>query len=348
MNPTLPPKKTAKRDQSFCIHTAGDEHAVCYAAFVFTWLHPGFFKRDPGRLFDYGNSLFACLVAAFQKMVFPAHAAPVCASFLTAPLYYLIWVLLYQVYNRFAGLPAMTVTQVLQNSGPNLLFYLQVFSSLHIDLFIREREAQYQREQELRELAHRAEVQALKAQIQPHFLFNTLNSISASVPAAEEHTRVLIARLANVFRYGLDSTRHELVSLEKELDFIANYLNLEKERFGSRLHYTIEVTPGIQNMLVPPMLLQPLVENAIRHGIEPSVSGGTIAVCCTRQADKVLIAVESTGTPCSKAPAEMLNGSGLGLPNTARRLINQFNEALHISVSGLQVKVWFALPYRAH
>jgi len=70
-----------KRDQSFCIHTAGDEHAVCYSAFVFTWLYPGFFKRDPGRLFDYGNSLFARLVAAFQKMVFPAHAAPVCASF---------------------------------------------------------------------------------------------------------------------------------------------------------------------------------------------------------------------------------------------------------------------------
>ncbi|MGN7786629.1 sensor histidine kinase [Niabella sp. 22666] len=265
--------------------------------------------------------------------------------FLTAPLYYLIWILLYVAYNHLSGLPRMTGRQVLQNSGPNLLFYIQVFSSLHIDLFFREREAQFRKQQELQDLAHGAEINALKAQIQPHFLFNTLNSISASVPSSEEHTRILIARLAGIFRYGLDSIKQELVSLEKELDFIANYLSLEKERFGDRLHYKIDTTPEIAHSLIPPMLLQPLVENAIRHGIEPSITGGYVSISGSLQNKKVVIEIQSCGAPCVKTAQQMFTGTGLGLTNTAKRLKNQFDENLLITIKGNEVKVQFALPY---
>ena len=268
--------------------------------------------------------------------------------FLTAPLYYLIWILLYMVYNHLSGLPRMTGKQVLQNSGPNLLFYLQVFSSLHIDLFFREREAQFRRQQELQDLAHGAEINALKAQIQPHFLFNTLNSISASVPSSEEHTRVLIARLAGIFRYGLDSIKHELVNLEKELEFIANYLSIEKERFGQRLHYKIDMLPEIAHTLIPPMLLQPLVENAIRHGIEPSVAGGNISITCSLHNEKVVIGIQSSGAPCTKTIHQMFTGTGLGLTNTAKRLKTQFDENLLITIEGNEVKVQFALPYSSY
>ena len=96
--------------------------------------------------------------------------------FFTSLLYYVIWTALYQIYNRLTGLPVMTGQQMLQHIGPNLLFYIQVFSSLHIDLFFREREQQQRNERELRELAHRAEIESLKAQIQPHFLFKNLRS----------------------------------------------------------------------------------------------------------------------------------------------------------------------------
>lgn len=262
---------------------------------------------------------------------------------LTALLYYALWVALYRLYNHLAGLPAMTTAQIFQNTGPNLLFYIQVFSSLHIDLFFREREAQHQREQELKELAHRAEINALKAQIQPHFLFNTLNSISASVPAGQEHTRVLIGRLADTFRYALRTTRQELVLLSEELDFIRTYLLLEKERFGQRLDFTIDA-PSTSTLL-PPMLLQPLVENAIKHGIEPSLDGGKISVTCVQQEGKTHIRIENTGYPYRGTAEAMFQGSGVGLSNTSRRLQSQYGERLQVTVKphgGIAVS--FSLP----
>lgn len=248
----------------------------------------------------------------------------------TALFYYALWVGLYGIYNRWAGLPPMTSAQIFQNIGPNLLFYIQVFSSLHIDLFFREREAQHQREQELKELAHRAEINALKAQIQPHFLFNTLNSISASVPAEHEHTRVLIGRLADTFRYALRATQQDLVPLSQELDFVRTCLLLEQERFGKRLAFKIGTSSP--DTLIPPMLLQPLVENAIKHGIEPAVDGGEISVTCVRQERKTHIRIENTGHPYAGKAQDMFNGEGVGLSNTARRLESQYGERLQVSV----------------
>lgn len=251
----------------------------------------------------------------------------------TGIFYYAVWVALYQVYHLLAGLPLMDGRQVFQNSGPNLLFYIQVFSALHIDLFFREREAQHHREQELKEAAHRAEINVLKAQIQPHFFFNTLNSISASVPAEQEHTRVLVARLADIFRYALHSSRQELVLLPQELKFIRTYLLLEKERFGNRLMFKIHTTAGTDNAWIPPMLLQPLVENAVKHGIEPSVGGGEITITCTSDDKLVHIRIENTGQPYAGTPGSMLSGEGVGLSNTAKRLESQYGEKLHISVN---------------
>lgn len=263
--------------------------------------------------------------------------------FATALLYYAIWVVLYLLYNRMAGLPLMSSKQVFQNIGPNLLFYIQVFSSLHIDLFFREREAQYHREQELRGLAHKAEINALKAQIQPHFLFNTLNSISASVPAEQEHTRVLIGRLADTFRYALYATQQELVPLSQELDFIRTYLSLEQERFGKRMSVTIEGAPP--QVLIPPMLLQPLVENAIKHGIEPSITGGEIFISCTLENGKTQIRIENTGHPYTGTVDSMFDGEGVGLSNTAKRLQSQYGEELQVSIMpDGGVAVSFSLP----
>lgn len=249
----------------------------------------------------------------------------------TAMMYYAIWVLLYYFYNRAVGLPVMTHQQVFQNIGPNLLFYVQVFSSLHIDLFFREREQQLLREQALKELAHKGEISALKAQIQPHFLFNTLNSISASLPNEQEHTRILIARLADTFRYALQSTQQETVPLSQELEFMATYLALEQVRFGKRLQVNIQSFPNAGLVEIPPMLLQPLVENAIKHGIEPSIEGGFVQIRCVHEYGKTHIVIENTGKAYRGNLDEIFNGDGVGLKNTAKRLAHQFNEELHIS-----------------
>ncbi len=118
-------------------------------------------------------------------------------------IYYTIWVLLYQVYNPVNYETVWRATRCCGTWGPNLLFYIQVFSVLHIIISFMKGEIQLTREKELIELAHNAEISILKAQIQPHFLFNTLNSISASLPYEQENSRVLIARLADTFRYAL-------------------------------------------------------------------------------------------------------------------------------------------------
>jgi two-component system LytT family sensor kinase len=265
---------------------------------------------------------------------------------LTAFLYYAIWAGLYHFYNRMVGLPTMSSEQFFQNIGPNLLFYVQVFSSLHIDLFFRERKAQQLREQELRELAYRGEINALKAQIQPHFLFNTLNSISASLPAEQEHSRVLIARLADTFRYALLSTQQDLVSLSQELDFMRTYLSLEQGRFGKRLSFSIESTEGADQVLIPPMLLQPFVENAIKHGIEPSIEGGSVTIRCVQESNTVGIYIENTGVSYSGNLEDLFMGKGVGVMNTAKRLENQFGEKLQVSVNdhgGLTI--YFRIPF---
>lgn len=231
------------------------------------------------------------------------------------------------------GLPTMNSKQVFQNIGPNLLFYIQVFSSLHIDLFFREREAQQLREQELKELAYRGEINALKAQIQPHFLFNTLNSISASLPVEQEHSRVLIARLADTFRYALRSTQQELVPLSQELDFMNTYLLLEQVRFGKRLLFIIESYEDTGDVFIPPMLLQPFVENAIKHGIEPSIEGGCVIIRCIRESKRICIHIENTGSPYLGKLENLFLGEGVGVKNTAKRLENQFGEKLHVSIN---------------
>jgi two-component system LytT family sensor kinase len=263
----------------------------------------------------------------------------------TGVFYYAVWVVLYQVYNRMSGLPPMSSRQIFQNSGPNLLFYIQVFSVLHIDLFFREREVQHRREQELEKAAHRAEINALKAQIQPHFFFNTLNSISASVPVEQEHTRVLIARLADIFRYALHSTQQDLVPLSQELNFIRTYLLLEKERFGKRLIFEIHAAGEAGGALIPPMLLQPLVENAVKHAIEPSIGGGEIFINCAIKENMAHIRIENTGHPYAGEACTMLNSKGVGLSNTAKRLESQYGERLHIWVNpDGGVRVEFSFP----
>lgn len=250
---------------------------------------------------------------------------------LTAAVYYMFWVMLYQVYNPLDGKPKMTGLQILQNLGPNLLFYIQVFSILHIYHFFREREAQLNRENELRELAHAGEISALKAQIQPHFLFNTLSSISASMPPEQENTRVLIARLADTFRYALLSTKESVVPLASELDFMQTYLSLERARFGKRLRFSIESDAGVRQTMIPPMLLQPLVENALKHAIEPSLDGGDIDISCKAGHGKVIIMISNTGMPYTGPLDRLFQSGGIGLSNMARRLERHYGEKLLVS-----------------
>jgi two-component system, LytTR family, sensor kinase len=210
------------------------------------------------------------------------------------------------------------------------LFYCVQFAIFHVYDFYLQTEKQKKKEQELMQAAHQSEMNALKAQIQPHFLFNTLNSISASVPSSLEHTREMIAQLADTFRYGLRATQEELVPLKDELKFVQDCLNLEKERFGDRMQVLYEVEEALLQQKIPPMLLQPLIENAVKHGIAKSVEGGIITVSIASANNKIHFAVKDTGAGLSSKDNSAMLSSGIGLSNTQKRLYYLFEESIHI------------------
>lgn len=183
---------------------------------------------------------------------------------------------------------------------------------------------------ELREQALQAELRALKAQIQPHFLFNALNHVNASIPAEQESARELIAQLADTFRYALDATRADLVPLGKELSFLRDYLQIEQHRFSSRLKIQIDAPESIHACRIPPMLLQPIVENAVKHGIGPCIEGGSVTIRCAKVRNKLRFTVSDNGAGYDGALEQIMNGSGVGLRNTALRLEKLYNEPLHV------------------
>jgi len=219
-----------------------------------------------------------------------------------------------------------------------LLFYIIQFSIFHAYNFWLKSQRQLEKEKELLSLAYQSEVNALKAQIQPHFLFNTLNSISATVPPEMEATRVLIARLADTFRYALRSSQKHEVTLGEELDFIRTWIELEMHRFKSRLKVEYNTDESVLQLLIPPMLLQPLVENAVKHGIGGSISGGTIKISCIREGHHAKIIISDTGVGFKGDLQQLGRVEGIGLKNTRQRLLRLYNEELFVeanSPSGL-------------
>ena len=226
---------------------------------------------------------------------------------------------------------------------PFLVYCIQ-FSIFHVYDYYLQNQKQKEKEKELMQAAFNSEVNALKAQIQPHFLFNTLNSISASVPVQMEHTRELIAKLADTFRYSLQASEQEWISLEEELSFTKTTLDLEKERLKNRLTILYDIDEEVLQTKIPPMLLQPLTENAIKHGISPSIEGGQIQITVKKNLSHVDISICDTGVGTDLSSDEILK-KGIGLRNTNLRLEKHFNEKILISTnqpSGLCFK--FRIP----
>ncbi|AKQ69714.1 Autolysin sensor kinase [Myxococcus hansupus] len=164
--------------------------------------------------------------------------------------------------------------------------------------------------------AQSAELRFLKSQLQPHFLFNCLNSVRALISEDPARAQEVVTRLSTLLRYALSSRDKETVSLEQELQVVRDYLELEGVRLESRLRVREEVEPATLSMSVPAMLVQTLVENAIKHGVAQMPEGGEVAVSARIREGVLLLEVSNTAAP-TPAPAE---GSGVGLHNASERL----------------------------
>ena len=173
-----------------------------------------------------------------------------------------------------------------------------------------------QREAELELLAREAELTAIKSQLQPHFLLNSLNSILALVERDPARAKAMLERLASFLQSVFDRLDEPLVLLDRELDTIRDYLKIEQVRFEDRLRFTINADGATGRVTVPPFLLQPLVENAVKYGIQPHTRRGEVRVTAHRRGGRVHVAVSDTGN----GPNASHGTGGKGIDLTRRRL----------------------------
>ena len=180
------------------------------------------------------------------------------------------------------------------------------------------------REQEISKLATEAELRALRAQLNPHFLFNALTTISYLIQTAPERALETMMRLTGLLRAVLRAPSGELVTLGDEMDLIESYLAIERARFEERLQITIDVPQQLRHLRIPPLIIQPLVENAIKHGIAPRKSGGEVMVSARLKNGAIpptlCISVSDTGSGVSQERLELGRSRGVGLANVERRL----------------------------
>ncbi|MGA3133962.1 MAG: histidine kinase [Terracidiphilus sp.] len=194
----------------------------------------------------------------------------------------------------------------------NVGIALKVWNALRIEMSLEEQ----------KRLLLEARLDALQRQINPHFLFNTLNSIAALVRSKPELARTMITKLSNILR-ALLKDHDAYVPLREELKFTDDYLDIEVVRFGAdKLRVEKDIDPRTLDVLVPSILLQPLIENSIKHGLEPRIHGGTITLRSRLEGDRVSIEVADDGVGINGRPPSALRrtGAGIGMKNVQERL----------------------------
>jgi len=213
--------------------------------------------------------------------------------------------------------------------------------------FETEQRALLLREERLKRLLTEAELKALRTQVDPHFLFNMLNTIADLISTNPEQAERMTVRLAECFRYALAKHSRDLSTLDEELDFARHYLEIEQVRFGDRLRVQLSRGDASGDESIPSLLLQPLLENAIRHGLAPVREGGCVSVLAHREGERLRICVEDDGVG-------LLAGSrpGVGLRNVQERLRTLYAEAAEFligeRVGGRGTAVTIVIPLHAH
>lgn len=183
-------------------------------------------------------------------------------------------------------------------------------------------------EERARKLAAEARLSSLESRIHPHFLFNTLNSISSLIPTDPKRAEDVLGKLAALLRFSLSANQMGLISLGQEIQIVRNYLEIESARFGPRLRYSIDVPPEMENIPIPPLSVETLVENSVKHAIAPRPGGGEIRVGASMLNGSVVLDVSDDG-PGFKLDALP---PGHGLDNLSARLTLLFGAAAHLEV----------------
>jgi sensor histidine kinase YesM len=292
------------------------------------------------------SAWYSCKAAPIQttppKRLFLTHTvAAVLVSLLWVEVARLIAYLLSQLHS-FQGLDQKFAPQAPLLFAAGFMLYSLAVASHYVILEIEESRAAQARVLETSILARDAELKALKAQINPHFLFNSLNSISALTSIDPARAREMCILLADFLRMTLGLGEKALVPLSEELELLHRFLAIERVRFGERLDVDTRVTMQAQNCLLPPLLLQPLVENAIIHGIATQPAGGTVHLAAECSGGRLHLSVENSVDP-DAAPSRK---GGLGLANVRQRLETRYGKeaALRTTAEEEFFRVTISIP----
>lgn len=245
------------------------------------------------------------------------------------PTFVLVWQRVFYAFTEYFGYGHLSGSGQVWDIYIPGLFYILQFGIFHAYEYYVDNQQKLKLEAELRESVLKSELSALKAQLNPHFLYNVFNTISASVPPEQEKTREMIANLSDLFRYQLKASQSEFVPLKEEVTFIKQYLLLEKARFEDRLEIIIDIDDDLLEKPVPPMLLQPLVENAVKHGISTAIEGGEVKISVRESDGKLYFEIVDTGIGVEDLTD--LVDKGVGITNTKLRLEKMFNSTLQFT-----------------
>lgn len=241
---------------------------------------------------------------------------------------------------NFLGSARLVYTQLFIG----LIVTLLVSTSIYATIFYREMIRKMNEAQQAKELAVQSELKALRAQINPHFLFNTLNSISALIAVDPKKADRVTQKLADIFRYVLIASEKEQVTLEEELSFIENYLEIERVRFDEILKIEKNIAGDTLSIPVPSLILQPIVENALKHGIGKNIQGGTLKLESFLENGFLVVCVTDDGEGFGRTGKS--EGLGIGLSNVDQRLKKTYGEQFGVHIEscipkGVSVQLTF-------
>jgi two-component system, LytTR family, sensor kinase len=212
----------------------------------------------------------------------------------------------------------------------NVLIYWVIVSVTHAVSYYRQFREREVQTAELEKNLTQAKLQTLQMQLNPHFLFNTLHAISALMHKDVDAADRMMTRLSELLRTTLESNQAHEIPLRQELSFLERYLEIEQTRFGSRLKVKMDIAPETFEALVPNLLLQPIVENAIQHGIEPRAKGGEVGISAKRVNDDLILQVRDNGAGLADDSRD-----GVGLSNTRSRLAQLYGKKHHFEMRNI-------------
>lgn len=226
----------------------------------------------------------------------------------------------------------------------DVLLYWAAVCAGHAVLWFRRSVQRERHAAELQSSLTAARLDALRLQLNPHFLFNSLNAISTLVHTRPDAADEMIGSLSELLRFSLDSAREQEVPLQREMEVLRCYLDLEKTRFGPRLTVEEQIDPAVLGALVPTLCLQPLAENAVRHGIEPRPGPGCLRITARREEDALILALSDDGA--GLAPDK--SSGGIGIANTRARLRELYGDAASLTLESGAIRgctVTLRLPF---